>query len=291
MKKIGIVSLLLLSINLTGEAKERSAFADFADIITDFVYYLGHTEQCDETCNSCNTPWKEQDMVTPRPPRKYSSKAARHAHAHANSSANAAPNYSQRQVEEYVCNLVQSLRADLKPLMTTRQFELFMNRITAAIQQSQFSNKDLVDQLMMSAVIEFVEEVAFESAYAQTNSKDIAQRIAESMRNNVMALIAKYAVINASIIKPFIGSALQQAISYELAQLIPQEPQYPSEDCCICYDTLTPASRVFLSPCGHDLCASCARDMFVIRNNDKCPLCRTVISKTKLQTSLNKLKK
>jgi hypothetical protein len=246
--------------------------------------------------------------------------------------------------------------------MTPRQFDLFIKRISAAIKESKFSSKDLVDQLLLSAVVEFVEEASFDSAFAQTHNRDFAQRISASMRNNVMALIAKQSYVNASLIKPFVGSALQKVIDKELAnnnsatfQSNTNSPsstnisayapsccvcaskdkiitllqckhkmcsscarkrfdelqyytcsschapvdiqalqaqkivaaRFVTDECCVCFDALTNKNRVFLSPCAHDMCGTCAKEMFINKNNTKCPLCRAVVEKPKVEKVLN----
>ncbi len=58
---------------------------------------------------------------------------------------------------------------------------------------------------------------------------------------------------------------------------------YPSDECAVCYDELSPANRIFMHPCGHDMCKTCAREWFFSTNKATCPHCRTNVDKTKLQ--------
>ena len=46
--------------------------------------------------------------------------------------------------------------------------------------------------------------------------------------------------------------------------------------CCVCLDE---KPLVTLSPCGHELCSSCAQQLEALQNNTgrRCPLCRAVL--------------
>ena len=57
---------------------------------------------------------------------------------------------------------------------------------------------------------------------------------------------------------------------------------YPSEDCCSCMESFDDVNRVFIKPCGHDICALCAQDWFFTNKNNTCPHCRTAADPTHL---------
>lgn len=52
---------------------------------------------------------------------------------------------------------------------------------------------------------------------------------------------------------------------------------YPSDDCCCCIESFDDVERVFLKPCGHDICKDCAYQWFFGGNNDSCPHCRATV--------------
>lgn len=66
-----------------------------------------------------------------------------------------------------------------------------------------------------------------------------------------------------------------------------QEKNYPSQDCCVCYDTLHQNNRVFLRPCGHDICKTCIYGWFFGSNQNKtCPQCRANVNFERLNKDL-----
>jgi hypothetical protein len=58
----------------------------------------------------------------------------------------------------------------------------------------------------------------------------------------------------------------------------PEFRTFPSEECCICYNELAEVGRIFLHPCGHDLCLRCARDLASRSSEMTCPQCRALVT-------------
>ncbi len=182
-------------------------------------------------------------------------------------------------------------------------------------------SKDVIDQYISSAILEYIEDTSYRYALKQTNNSTVARKIAESMRNNALARIQKYGFLDAESLAPFVGSALKRAVREAINRYdVPhqhdyrpsdynnrppaynpeyQEPKpapayspdyqeeklYPSEACCTCLESFDSVSRVFLKPCGHDICKDCAYQWFFVPNrndNKTCPQCRSSVNLDKL---------
>lgn len=181
--------------------------------------------------------------------------------------------------------------------------------------------KDKVDQYMYSGILQFIEEYAYSYAYRRIQNNSRARAIAESMRNNGHALIAQSKSVSGAQLGQFVGSALKKAVDYELAntQQAYNKPQYsnppaynpeytqyqaqqsaaaaaaanaanyvtyPSDDCCVCMESFKDVRRIFLKPCGHDICVTCAYAWFFDGKNKACPQCRAKVSLNDLERAL-----
>lgn len=121
--------------------------------------------------------------------------------------------YSIYQAREYILGVISALRIGLQASITHKNLDLLTNYLLSVIDELHYqTDKDLIDQLLRGAIIEFVEKIAFTTAYEQTGNNLFAEKLAESMRNNVMALMSKQRYISASLISPFVGIELQKAI-------------------------------------------------------------------------------
>jgi hypothetical protein len=154
--------------------------------------------------------------------------------------------------------------------------------------------KDLIDQYIKSAIIEYIEERSYTYAYKKLHDNAKAKKIAESMRNNAIARMQKSSRLDFASLTPFIGSILAQAIKDALIAQQNNNNQYNSatlyrsESCCICLESFDDPriKRIFLMPCGHDICKACARSWFFAESAQTCPQCRTKIDREHLATYL-----
>jgi hypothetical protein len=126
------------------------------------------------------------------------------------------------------------------------------------------------------------------------------------MRNNALALIAQNSVISFERLTPFVGSALEKAVNDKINQWapapikpkpqatrpsiapVPAEKQFTSQACCACLDDFgADVERVYLKPCGHDICKSCAYEWFFgATQKTQCPQCRGIVDLNKLQNEI-----
>ncbi len=63
---------------------------------------------------------------------------------------------------------------------------------------------------------------------------------------------------------------------------------YTSDECMVCYDDLGQNNRIYLSPCGHDMCKHCAQTWFLQQDKDTCPKCRALVYKVYLRKMLRR---
>lgn len=223
---------------------------------------------------------------------------------------NAKYTLSLQQAKNYIDLYVASLNNELRPNATSYDIEKINEKTYKAFNQSstiyvwvsgiRMYNKDMIDQFLLSAIIEVVESNTYNYAYDQTKNSTTAAKITQTIRTMLMKLIEKKQVLDAYSLRPFFGYPLQQTIRTEIAKLHQhntgyngttnttgsnntsghQHTTYASQSCCICFDDFGGATeRLFLKPCGHDMCTGCALDYFFPNNlpdqTKKCPLCRS----------------
>jgi hypothetical protein len=63
---------------------------------------------------------------------------------------------------------------------------------------------------------------------------------------------------------------------------------FPSDSCCSCLESFNVVERVFLYPCGHDICKSCAYSWFFnpLSPHTTCPQCRAAVNLDKLSINI-----
>lgn len=214
------------------------------------------------------------------------------------------PKYTltRKQVDSYVHMYITSIKQTLYPAVSQTD----MNQLTKKINHGMSSRSDLyiwiqgvrwydkekIDQIILSAMLEIIEENSYIYALKQTNNKVIAQKVAQSMYNNALAITQKTSILDPAKLRPFFGAALHQAIRKAITQFdaayqqsfTPSAPAvqlYPSSICCICLnDFSTKIERIFLYPCGHDMCKFCALEYFFEDhgNSKTCPQCRSIVN-------------
>lgn len=57
---------------------------------------------------------------------------------------------------------------------------------------------------------------------------------------------------------------------------------FPTPDCPVCMESFESATRLFLTPCGHNMCKTCAYNWCYTESKSTCPICRASINRQKL---------
>jgi hypothetical protein len=232
---------------------------------------------------------------------------------------------SEDKAKSYINQVINSLDHALRPNMRIIKVNLLCNRIRREVLESRSAyswtpygkryKKDMIDQFISSAVLEFIEESAYNYAYKKSKNGSLARRISESMRNNALARIMQNGTLNFERLTEFVGHALKRAVRDAMNKIDAPRPSapsnsydssayyappvqaqpaynpsysaaphyefdtYPSDDCCCCLDSFDTVQRVFIKPCGHDICTGCARQWFFGGGNRNCPQCRAVVDR------------
>lgn len=198
--------------------------------------------------------------------------------------------FSAHKAHEYVTTIIASFEHSLRPHLNSSYLRHLKQLIHQQIAGKRFSSKDEVDQLIASAVLDFIQTTAYQYTLDRTGNCTIAHRISTSMFNNALSTINQRGYVDAEIIIKFAGYALVEAVDYEMALIASIQPQsapvYASQDCCVCTENFNDVQRIYLTPCGHDICADCAYTWFFTQQKTSCPLCRSTINKIDLANAL-----
>lgn len=113
------------------------------------------------------------------------------------------------------------------------------------------------------------------------------ERGREYIRKELIDKIGRMAEIPVGFMSSYMGQSLKEKLSHIGTQTPKPDKVYPSTECCICYQEFDGSiERVFLAPCGHDLCKDCCKAHFFDHKNKYCPKCRAVINITALRDAL-----
>lgn len=120
-----------------------------------------------------------------------------------------------------------------------------------------------------------------------TGDEETINKITAAVRKEILELLSNSSSLN-GILRNYLSDTLKKRVwdlknKFDAEKRIAQPNRYPSQASCSCLESFGHGvERVFLDPCGHDMCPDCAREWFFERNNPNCPTCRTEVSKRKL---------
>lgn len=230
-------------------------------------------------------------------------------------------NMTLSQARSYVAQYLASIDRGLRPHAYERDMQWLKDQVYTAIRESSFVYKwignykwysrDKINQIVLSNLLDLIKNNTYSYAVEQSNNRTVSQKIAESMRNNALAIVQKHTALDIQSLRPFFGENLKRRIRQELLHFdVPyqadygmpynEEPisyteqphaahYYPSEACCVCLEKFDVVERVFLKPCGHDMCKICAIEWFYEYNADHtktCPICRSWVNLDQLGVDL-----
>lgn len=229
---------------------------------------------------------------------------------------------SESKAQSYVKSLIRSLHQAFAPYMKKKTLQALEesirhNALNSGTTYQWTSNgkrfsTDLIDQVVASLVLQWIEESAYKYAYKKNHDRTFAMQVATSLRNNALARIDSRGALAFDALVVFIGSSMEKEVDRLLAQQHsssesysssntyapkPSAPAqfqtasydfktYPSTECAVCYEDLTNHTRVFLKPCGHDMCKNCASTWFFTNNKKSCPQCRSTVDRDHLSFAL-----
>ncbi len=215
---------------------------------------------------------------------------------------------SRRQLEEYVDNYFASLGYELYPNVTQEELVSMKSAVTHTIDYApdsyiwvsgvRFYDKNKVDGFILDAIIQNIEQTSYTIAYNNSYNSTLATKVSQSIRKSATSYIQKQSFLDAQKLKQFFGYGLTQLVRERINQIdmpyqaptttyytpVPSAPPlYESASCCICMEPFSAScERIYLKPCGHDICAGCALNWFFPTNTPDhtrtCPQCRSRVN-------------
>ena len=226
---------------------------------------------------------------------------------------------SRRQLDEYLDNYFVSLGYELYPNITQEELTSMKSAVTNTIQYAsncyiwvsgvRFYDKDKIDSFILDAMVNSIEQSSYTIAYNQSYNSTLATKASQSIRKSVTSYIQQQSFLDPQKLKQYFGYSLTQMVRERINQIdMPYQqpytppvvyntpkpsapPLYESASCCICMESFSSkCQRIYLKPCGHDICDSCALNWFFPSDmpdrTRTCPQCRGSVNFDALYNSL-----
>jgi hypothetical protein len=218
---------------------------------------------------------------------------------------------SRKQVEDYLDNYFASLGYELYPNITQDELTSMKSAVINTTQYAtdsyiwvsgvRFYDKNKVDSCILDAIIQSIEQSSYTIAYNQSYNSALATKVSQSIRKSAASYIQKQSFLDPQQLKQYFGYSLTQLVRERINKIdMPYQqsytqpvvyntpkptapPLYESTSCCICMESFSSScTRVYLKPCGHDICESCALNWFFPANKPDrtrtCPQCRSSVN-------------
>lgn len=216
---------------------------------------------------------------------------------------------SASQLQNYLDSYFATLEYGLSPAASSTDISGIRSIATQKIESDRtlyiwsqgvrFYNKDRIDDLALESITEYIRGLSYSLTYNQTYNSELAYKVSESIQKLVLNKLNSMSYLDCDQLKPFFGPDLSHLIRQRINQIdLPYQPYYapqpyyPSSACCICLEPFdsTVVSRIYLKPCGHDMCQACAMNWFfphhVPDKKKTCPHCRSNVQFSALSSDL-----
>lgn len=216
------------------------------------------------------------------------------------------------QIRNYVTNLVDTLVSDggsSENCIARREIiEHVYKRVTTAQSFSELvcyipitRASSYVEKQTIDGIINYCSRKSGIMAYSRTCNIHIANRIQARIEQEMKNMYANADTLLSGTFAPFVGTALREKV-YQLCNQFdtpyqrPAQPQpavqqpvlYTEKECRVCMEPFSnTVIRMYVMPCGHDICTECARKHFVEYKHDACPACRQTVNRTDLEQKLS----
>lgn len=151
---------------------------------------------------------------------------------------------------------------------------------------------DYVEQMIRGAIIQYITESSYTYAREITN-RETARSIADYIHNYLFNYCAQMSGLSQGVFSGCIGTNLKKWVhalydqTIQDSYVVAPQQYYSSLSCCICLEDFSTVPRVYLKPCGHDICINCGERWFFTENKNSCPLCRQTVDKKALRIAIN----
>lgn len=193
------------------------------------------------------------------------------------------PNHTNSQLPR----LVQSITSEIIKSQNY-EYEWSWNSLTYEIVYPL----DYVEQIIRGAIIQHITENSYTYA-REITSRENARRIADYIYNYLFNYCSQTSILAQGIFAGCIGSDLKNWVAQIYNQSThsynptPSQIYYTSLNCCICLEDFADVPRIYMTPCGHDICVNCAERWFFTERKSSCPLCRQTVDKKALRLAIN----
>lgn len=221
---------------------------------------------------------------------------------------------TESQAHDYIDNVIASFDLELRPHVKDTELTMVKQMLKEIIGQphtwaethaGKRYKKDIIDQYVNAAILQYIVRRSYDCALKYTKNENLAMDIAGTVFNTVLELIQQKGTLDMEELAGFLGKPLKKAIKERAKQIKhqnstapvpsnnPAQQQnapakiYPSEECCACFESFEKVTPVFLSPCGHDMCAECACEWFFGEHSKtSCPKCRSTVNLSQLAQAI-----
>lgn len=151
-------------------------------------------------------------------------------------------------------------------------------------------NRPCVEEAIRSTTCEYIIRKAREIARGYTSDPKTVEAVCQKFRNDLFNIFTNGGDLNGSLRDYFGNERIKDRVWRAKEQYDQQKREeakrsaahafrtYPSDECCICYTDFQHIARIFLHPCGHDLCVSCAKSLAARSAEMNCPQCRAIVT-------------
>ncbi len=191
------------------------------------------------------------------------------------------PTYNNREVNEIARNIAHAVKND--------------NRVAQWnwLEWRYEYNAHDVQEAIHAHVVNHIEDTVRNIAYDYTRDGNTINQLVKHFSNEATRILTQSSNLGGRF-ADFLHDKLKQKVwrakekfDKEWREQQPQIQLYPSEDCCVCMEDFDDVQRIFLFPCGHDICAGCAHQWFFGQHKSSCPHCRSTVNCSKLRETLN----
>lgn len=151
---------------------------------------------------------------------------------------------------------------------------------------------DYVEQIIRGQLLTWIQKKAYMIARDLGQSINCAQAIADRIHAELLHIVTHASYLDQGVFAGYVGRDLRDRVKNEIhaSSIQPAThsmPIYPHDICCVCQESFDlEIKQIFLSPCGHDMCAGCAEQWFFSHRKTTCPSCRATVNINALEQSL-----
>lgn len=213
------------------------------------------------------------------------------------------------QIRNYIVNIVDTLISDGGSVANVHARAEIANRVYRDVTRARtfgelWDSRTIIRQdtyvydETIKGICDYSAGKSFDIAYARTWNTRVAQRVKDRILVEMKSLYNASGTLMGGAFKPYVGNALVEKVNqlcnqFDTPYIAPKQPQlciqklYTEKDCRVCFETFSSqVVRIYLKPCGHDICVDCARKHFIDYKNNTCPACRRAVDRHELEKSL-----